>query len=239
MKKTVAANRPMDVEIDRAITRARAHDRAAPRILTARYERPRDAIVLGLSTGAVLAVPRAAVPGVASIDPAKLKLVEVEPPGYSIWFELPDVGVRLETLLQAALGPQARGIAARTLGTSTSPAKVAAVRANGALGGRPLTMAAFVRHLDRALHLVAPNAPDVFTADNCEPNSPNGAQWAAGKHRLQVRVRGSQLEVNASWRKPSFEPRNRAVAHRLAEEFAAMLSRRREGLRRRRRSEFQ
>ncbi len=126
-----------DAEIDRAMRQGQAYDRTATKINEARYDPERDMLVAHLSTGATLTVPRSAVPFLNALSPDTIGDPDVEPPGYSLWFERPDIGVRLETLLEAAVGNLARDVAARALGASKSPAKTSAVRANGAKGGRP------------------------------------------------------------------------------------------------------
>jgi hypothetical protein len=126
-----------DMEIDQAIRRAQTHDRTATKILVARFDQQRDVLVADLSTGATLIIPRNALPVVSNVSADTLGNPTVEAPGYSVWFDRPDVGIRLETLLDVALGPPARDVAARALGASKSARKTAAVRANGVKGGRP------------------------------------------------------------------------------------------------------
>lgn len=126
-----------DTEIDRAVRQGQAYDRTATTINEARYDPQRDMLVAHLSTGATLTVPRSALPFLNALSPDAIGDPDVEPPGYALWFERPDIGVRLETLLEAAVGHLARDVAARALGASKSPAKTTAVRANGAKGGRP------------------------------------------------------------------------------------------------------
>jgi hypothetical protein len=83
------------------------------------------------------AYDRAAIPFLNALALDAIGDPEVEPPGYALWFERADIGVRLETLLEVAVGNLLRDIAARALGASKSPAKTTAVRANGRKGGRP------------------------------------------------------------------------------------------------------
>jgi hypothetical protein len=127
----------MEAEIDRAIRQGQAHDRTATKIDEARYDLQRDMLIVHLSTGATLAVPRGGVPFFNALSPDAIGDPVIEAPGYALWFERPDIGVRLETLLEVAVGNLVRDIAARALGASKSPAKARAVRANGAKGGRP------------------------------------------------------------------------------------------------------
>lgn len=126
-----------DAEIDQAVRQGQAYDRTATKINEAHYDPQRDMLIAHLSTGATLTVPRSAVPFLNALSPDAIGDPDVEPPGYALWFERPEIGVRLETLLEAGVGTLARDIAARALGASKSPAKTTAVRANGAKGGRP------------------------------------------------------------------------------------------------------
>jgi hypothetical protein len=126
-----------DAEIDRAIRQGKAYDRTATKITEARYDMQHDMLVAHLSTGAVLTMPRSVLPGLKDIAPDDIGDATVGSPGYSIWFDRPDTGIWIDTLLEIAIGPSTRSRAARTLGQSTSPAKAIAVRANGAKGGRP------------------------------------------------------------------------------------------------------
>ena len=126
-----------DAEIDRAIRQGKAHDDTAAKIDAARYDAQHDALAVRLSTGAELTVPRSALPLLSALPGEALGEPTVEPPGYSVWFEQPGVGVRIETLLEAAVGSLIRDVAARALGSSKSAAKAKAVRANGVKGGRP------------------------------------------------------------------------------------------------------
>jgi hypothetical protein len=132
-----AIKRITDAEIDRAIESGRKRDRTATKISQARYDRRRDLIIVTLTTGASIAIPRTAIRQVADIPREDLGAVRVEPPGYAIWFDRPDVGIHLDGLLQAAAGDAIRSMAASALGSTTSPLKAAAVRANGRKGGRP------------------------------------------------------------------------------------------------------
>jgi Protein of unknown function (DUF2442) len=127
-----------DTEIDSAIKKGRDYDKRATKIVRAQYDRKRDQIVVDLSTGATLTVPRRNLPRLDTYQPDDLGAVEIEPPGYSLWFDKPDVGIRIEGLLRAAGGEGlVRSIAAQALGSVKSVKKSEAARKNGAAGGRP------------------------------------------------------------------------------------------------------
>ncbi len=130
----------MHFEIRAAGRRARAAAKHLTVIVDARYAKAQDAIIVRLNTGSTLSVPRVRVPGFAKIDPVALRKPEIEAPGNALWFEAPDVGVRLETLMIAAAGEGiVRSAAAQLLGSRKSTKKAESSAANGRLGGRPAT----------------------------------------------------------------------------------------------------
>jgi len=221
--KSTARRRTSDAEIDRAVQRGRKHDRMSTKIFSATYDRRRDMVAITLSTGATIAVPRSTLSRLAEIAPKDLVSVQIEPPGYSIWFEHPDIGLHLDTILQAVTGNASRSIAASAMGSATSSGKVAAVRANGRKGGRPMTMTSFVAALDHQLHLLRPEAPNVHVSDNPNPNLPASATWNCGPHRLYVKFHGMKdVQVQRSWNstEPPIQPRSAVTARRLASDLA-------------------
>jgi hypothetical protein len=127
-----------DAEIDAAIERGRKYDEHATKIVRAEYDRERDQISAALSTGASITVPRRSLPRFDLYTPADFGAITIEPPGYALWFDTPDIGVRLEGLLRAAGGEALiRSIAAQAMGSSKSEKKAEAARKNGSEGGRP------------------------------------------------------------------------------------------------------
>jgi hypothetical protein len=135
--KSSSRVRTTDAQIDIAIKRARKSNLATTRIVAAHFDRASDSIVVKLSTKATIIVPRAALPGLKAIDPARLVDLSPQASGFSIWSEAADSGLRIEVLLQIAAGPALANIAARILGQTSTVAKASASRANGAKGGRP------------------------------------------------------------------------------------------------------
>jgi hypothetical protein len=91
-------------EIRAAGKGARATTKALTVIDEAYYSKGQDAIVVRLNTGAMFSVPRIRLPGFEWIKPSTLRKLAIEPPGNALWFDVPDIGVRLETLIIAAAG---------------------------------------------------------------------------------------------------------------------------------------
>jgi hypothetical protein len=127
-----------DAEIDAAIKKASAYSRTGTKIVEARYLRVQDALLVRLSTGALMQLPRKSISALRLARPKDLARVEIGPAGASIWFEPGDVGVEIEDVLLAAAGASAlRTAGARALGSVTTKKKAAAARSNGKRGGRP------------------------------------------------------------------------------------------------------
>ena len=116
---------------------ARARAKTALRIVKGSFDLKRDAILITLSTGSEISVPRRAIIGLDKRNPADLADLHVQSPGFSLWSKQSDTGVLLETLLEVAAGPSLISIAAAIVASHKSPAKAAAARQNGRKGGRP------------------------------------------------------------------------------------------------------
>lgn len=132
-----------DAQIRRAVSQARRREKWATKIRSAKHDRRRDMIIVELSTGAILAVPRCLIPGFEKANARTLSDLAIAPEGESLWSDSLDDGVLLEQLLELAAGSKTIArLGARINASKRSPARAAASRANGAKGGRPRKTAA-------------------------------------------------------------------------------------------------
>ena len=130
-------------EIAKAVAASRAREKRATKILSAYYDRRRDFIVVELSTGSSLTIPRQSIPGFAKTRPTVLRDLRVTASAEGVWSDEADDGVLLEQMIILAAGETTvASIGARVNASKKSPARAAASRANGAKGGRPRKRAA-------------------------------------------------------------------------------------------------
>jgi hypothetical protein len=127
-----------------ATRRARRKLAQVPRAVAASYDRRNRRIVIRLSSNLEVTFSPADAQGLESATPAQLHAIEITPSGLGLHFPKLDADLYLPALLEGFMG--SRKWMARRLGASggksKSPAKVAASRRNGRLGGRPARLAA-------------------------------------------------------------------------------------------------
>lgn len=128
-----------DAQIDAAIERGKREQEGEPRAAAARYDRQLDRIIVDLTNGCTFAFPPRLAQGLEQADPDQLAEVEVLGRGYGLHWEAMDVDLSIPGLMAGIFGT--RAYMARRAGQTTSPAKAAAARANGAKGGRPRKVA--------------------------------------------------------------------------------------------------
>ena len=124
-----------DREIDAALERERVAAETEPRAVAARYDAKSGRIIIDLTNGATFAFPARLAEGLADARPEDLAEIEILGRGHGLHWERLDVDFSVPGLVAGIFGT-ARWMAARA-GRTTSPAKAAAARANGAKGGRP------------------------------------------------------------------------------------------------------
>jgi hypothetical protein len=124
-----------DLQIDAALERGQLRSRVEPRAASARYDGREKSIVVKLTNGCTFTFPPRLVQGLEEVSDAELARVEILGAGSGLHWEAADVDISVPGLLAGLFGTAAH--MARLAGRTTSPAKAAAARANGAKGGRP------------------------------------------------------------------------------------------------------
>lgn len=130
-----------DAHSETAETRGAEMLAREPRAATARYDRDSGRIVVDLTNGCTFAFPARRVQGLEDASEAEIAQVEILGHGFGLHWEKRDVDITIGGLMNGVFGTKAwMGELARRAGSTTSPAKAAAARANGAKGGRPRKM---------------------------------------------------------------------------------------------------
>ena len=123
-----------DEELAVAEERGRVEALLEPRAVSATYDRSSKRIVIELENGSTFAFPAHLAQGLEKASDDELAEVEVLG-GYGLHWETLNEDHAVPALLAGIFG--SRRFMAQRAGRSTSPAKAAAARANGAKGGRP------------------------------------------------------------------------------------------------------
>ncbi len=119
--------------------RAKDLQAAVPKAVAAHYDRASGRVVIRLNSKLDVSFCPRDAEGLEHAKPSQLNEIEITPSGFGIHFPKLDADLYLPALLEGFLGSN-RWMAFRlgqAGGTSRSPAKKAASRANGKLGGRP------------------------------------------------------------------------------------------------------
>ncbi len=117
--------------------------REAGHAVSARYDRRRSRVVVGLNTGVELTFPARLAEGLADASPDSLSEIEISPAGLGLHWPKLDADLYVPALLQGVFGSKrwmARQLGAEG-GRARTEIKVAAARANGRKGGRPRKVA--------------------------------------------------------------------------------------------------
>ena len=115
--------------------------RDAGHAVAARYDRRRARVVVKLSTGVELTFPARLAEGLADAPAEALAEIEVSPAGLGLHWPKLDADLYVPALLQGVFGSKkwmARKLGAQG-GRSRTAAKIAAAKANGRKGGRPVS----------------------------------------------------------------------------------------------------
>jgi len=124
-----------DAQIDAAAERGRSARLNEPRAAAVRYDDRTGRMIVELTNGCTFTFPPRLAQGLETATADQLAAVEVLGAGYGLHWEALDVDLSIPGLLAGLFGTNA--YMARHAGQTTSPAKAAAARANGAKGGRP------------------------------------------------------------------------------------------------------
>lgn len=124
-----------DAQIEAANERGRTIRETQPHAKAARYDAKADRVIVDLTNGATFAFPPSLVEGLHDASPAEIAEVEVIGHGFGLHWETLDLDYTVPGLVGGIFGT-AKWMAAKA-GRTTSAAKAAAARANGAKGGRP------------------------------------------------------------------------------------------------------
>lgn len=123
--------------------RGRERQTTVPRAVAAHYDPACDSVVIRLSSRVDISFSPHDAQGLEHASASQLDPIEISPSGLGIHFPKLDVDIYIPALLEGFLGSK-QWMAARLGqlgGKSRSPAKKAASRANGRLGGRPRRIA--------------------------------------------------------------------------------------------------
>ena len=128
-----------DADVKRAEARMQARVKAGPCAVSARYDKRRARVVVLLDTGLELAFPPHLAQGLDQAGPEDLSAIEISSTGLGLHFPKLDADLYVPALLEGELGSRTwmAGAMGRSGGLAKTPAKAAASRENGKLGGRP------------------------------------------------------------------------------------------------------
>ena len=127
-----------DAQAKTAEERGRAILAGEPRAAAARYDPATGRIVVDLTNGCTFAFPARRVEELAAASETEIAGVELAGGGLALHWPSRDADLSLRGLMAGVFGTRGwMSELARHAGRATSPAKVAAARANGAKGGRP------------------------------------------------------------------------------------------------------
>lgn len=124
-----------NAEYDAATERGRIFRETVPHAVAARYDYASGRVIVDLTNGATFAFPAHLAQALQGATPEQLAEVEVLGSGYGLRWDCLDADVAVPSLLNGVFGT-AKWLASKA-GKTSSPAKAAAARANGAKGGRP------------------------------------------------------------------------------------------------------
>jgi hypothetical protein len=133
--KVSAGPHPVDAQAEAAAIRDERLKKILPRATVARYDRKLRMVVVTFANGAVFSFPPALIRGFSTASPEQLASIRILRNGAQLRWDDLDTEIAVTGLLNQIFST--RKVLARIAGQVKSPAKTAAVRLNGAKGGRP------------------------------------------------------------------------------------------------------
>jgi len=128
-----------DEDFEEANRRGAVLRSSFPKAISVKYDRRVARIVVAFTSGLEIAFSPRSAQGLENGRPTDFSDAEITPSGLGIHFPHLDADIDLPTLLQGLLGSKVWMAAeiGKIGGAKSSPAKTAAARQNGKLGGRP------------------------------------------------------------------------------------------------------
>lgn len=138
METLTISDHDLDAQIEQAKRAGAAALETEPRAKSARYSPARRQVIVELTNGCSFIFPVDKAQGLAGASDKDLADVKVLGAGFGLHWEKLDADLSIASLVIGIFGSKAwmRELARRG-GASTSTAKAAAARTNGAKGGRP------------------------------------------------------------------------------------------------------
>ena len=128
-----------DAAFRRAEDRGRKMLKTEPRAASARYDQRTGRVEIELINGCTYLFPVNLIEDLHDAAPRDLSVIEVDGHGFNLNWPRLGVDLYVPALVAGVFGTRnwMTKALARQAGSSTSPAKAAAARANGTKGGRP------------------------------------------------------------------------------------------------------
>lgn len=128
-----------DAEFKAAEARGQEKLKTEPRAVAARYDRETGRVVVELANGCTHIFPARLAQELHGAGDDELAGVVVDGAGFNLHWPALDADLYVPALVAGVFGTRAWMAQewARTAGSTATPAKAAAARANGAKGGRP------------------------------------------------------------------------------------------------------
>lgn len=128
-----------DAEFGAAEARGKALLETEPRATSARYDRKTGRVTVELVNGCTYMFPTHLVQDLSEASLDDLETIEIDGIGFNLHWPKLDADLYVPALVAGVFGTRdwMSKALARQAGRTTSPAKAAAARTNGAKGGRP------------------------------------------------------------------------------------------------------